>query len=144
MSKRKNCFPLNCDSNLGFNDEQKNGGKKLKLMPRNVRIVLIDFSNSFFRVGDDDQNEIRRWELLLKKKFSLQQEGKKKWLLNRELKYKHFFPIEFMNDKEFVLNHTKKYGYGLEFASPKLKQDRDFLMQVIQLSKDGFKVDVGN
>ena len=113
-----------------------------------VPMILMDFSNNshHHQYGDNDGgliHEIRKWELLLKKKFSLQQEGKKKWLLNRELKYKDFFQIEFMDDKEFLLNHTKKYGYGLKFASPKLKQDRDFLMKVIQLSKDGFKVDVG-
>ncbi|KAF0975369.1 hypothetical protein FDP41_005363 [Naegleria fowleri] len=107
-----------------------------------VKIIMMDFSNSnntsvHNQYGDDEHSDhvdqIRNLQLLLKKKFSLQQEGKKKWLLNRELKYENFFPIEFMNDKEFMLNHIKKYGNGLEFAPPKLTEDRELVLQAVQL-----------
>ncbi|KAF0972517.1 hypothetical protein FDP41_009420 [Naegleria fowleri] len=102
-------------------------------MRNNVKLLMIDFSNS------SSENDLQRLELLLKKKFSLQQLGKKKWLENRELKYEHFFPVEFMNDKEFILNHIKKYGYGLEYASKQLKKDREFVLKVIQQNGDELK-----
>ncbi|KAG2382087.1 hypothetical protein C9374_005879 [Naegleria lovaniensis] len=98
----------------------------------NVRMILVDFSTCLFHHDDENYEHTRNVELLLKKKFSWQQEGKKKWLLNRELKYQNFFPVEFMNDREFVLNHFKKYGYGLKFASTQLKRDRDFVLKVVQ------------
>ena len=75
----------------------------------------------------------RRLESLLKQKFSLQQEGKKKWLLNGEILYRDFIPIEFMNDKEIVWNHIKKYGYGLQFASSELKDDREWISNMIEM-----------
>nr|CAG4709104.1 unnamed protein product [Naegleria fowleri] len=107
-----------------------------------VKIILMDFSNnntSFHHpFGNNERcmDELLRLKLLLKKKFILQQKGKKKWLLNRELKYEGFIPIEFINDKQFVLNHIKKYGYGLGFASSKMKEDREFVLQVVQLNGD--------
>ncbi|KAF0972502.1 hypothetical protein FDP41_009405 [Naegleria fowleri] len=97
-----------------------------------VKLIILDFSNSSSSLNEHCKQHVRKWEFVLKKKFSMQQEGKKKWLLNRELKYKHFFPVEFMNDKEFVLNHIKKYGYGLEYASTQLKQDPDFVLKMVQ------------
>ena len=99
----------------------------------NVKLIMLDFSNSSSSLDPP------RLELLLKMKFSLQQEGKKKWLENRELKYEKFFPVEFMNDKDFVLNHIKKYSYGLQHASTQLKKDREFVLKVIQQQADEFR-----
>ncbi|KAF0975367.1 hypothetical protein FDP41_005361 [Naegleria fowleri] len=139
MSKRKQYHvdhSNDCHSKLEIN-EQENGAsevKKIKLIHpnQNARMIMIDFSNSFSH-HTESVDEIRGLELSLKKKFLLQQEGKKKWLLNRELKYEHFFPVEFMNDKEFILNHIKKYGYGFGFMASKLRQDRNFVLQAAQL-----------
>ncbi|KAG2387163.1 hypothetical protein C9374_001495 [Naegleria lovaniensis] len=103
----------------------------------NVRMMMVDFSTTSCRDEinqnglNHDDDSIRRLELLLKTKFSRQQMGKKKWVLNRELKYKDFFPVEFIHDKEFVLNHIKKYGYGLQY-SPSLQGDRNFVLQAVQ------------
>ncbi|KAG2382066.1 hypothetical protein C9374_005858 [Naegleria lovaniensis] len=96
-----------------------------------VRILLVDF----YQVDFDHiptQDLPSNMQVLLKKNFSWQLLGKKKWFSNRELKYENFFPVEFMNDPEFVLNHIKKYGYGLKFASTQLKKDRDFVLKVVQ------------
>ena len=38
-----------------------------------------------------------------------------------------------MNNKEFILNHIKKYGFGLELASTHLQKDREFVLKVVQL-----------
>nr|CAG4714939.1 unnamed protein product [Naegleria fowleri] len=94
-------------------------------------LILISFV-----FNDHVGYNLRRLELSLKKKFSFQQLGKKKWLENRELKYENFFPVEYMNDKEFVLNHIKKYGYGLKNASTQLQQDREFVLKVVQQKGD--------
>ncbi|KAG2382100.1 hypothetical protein C9374_005892 [Naegleria lovaniensis] len=100
-----------------------------------VRMVIVDFSNSAFHDDENyDQQHTQNLENLLKKKFTLQQAGKKKWLLNRELKYENFFPVEFMNDQEFVLNHIEKFGYGLGYTSPHLTEDRDFMLKAVQLN----------
>ncbi|KAG2382064.1 hypothetical protein C9374_005856 [Naegleria lovaniensis] len=106
---------------------------KCKIRTGSVRIILQDY---YHRNSHDDQP--LNVEIMLNKKFSLQQLGKKKWLLNRELKYKQFFPVEFMNDPEFVLNHIKKYECGLEFASTQLKRDRDFVLKAAQYN--GFRL----
>ncbi|KAF0972926.1 hypothetical protein FDP41_008778 [Naegleria fowleri] len=70
-------------------------------------------------------------EQALEKKFESQQKGKLRWLCNRELKYDHFFLIEFKNDQQFVLNHIRKYGFGLSFASEALKGNKEFLLQLL-------------
>ncbi|KAF0974925.1 hypothetical protein FDP41_006030 [Naegleria fowleri] len=77
---------------------------------------------------------IKKMDIDVSEIYSFCKEGKKKWLLNRELKYERFFPIEFMNDKQFVLNHIKKYGFGLKYTSPQLKEDRELVLQVVQLN----------
>ncbi|KAG2372622.1 hypothetical protein C9374_013686 [Naegleria lovaniensis] len=145
-------FPANSeedDQDFGYGEEADNApqktlqNKKRKLMisqtsvsktDKHVRMIIVDFSN--FSVPNDDNDDyehiIQRLELLLNNKFSLQQAGKKKWLLNRELEYEKFFPVEFMNDQQFVLNHIKKYGYGLKFASSQLQEDRDFVLEAVQ------------
>ncbi|KAG2386386.1 hypothetical protein C9374_002832 [Naegleria lovaniensis] len=114
-----------------------NDDEEMKKLHQPLRIILVDFLNSSSSSFDEmlEVPEIIQssLELLLKKKFLKQQFGKKKWLLNRELKYSNFFPVEFMNDPEFVLNHIQKYGYGLIYASSQLKQDREFVLQVVQL-----------
>ncbi|KAG2382108.1 hypothetical protein C9374_005900 [Naegleria lovaniensis] len=134
--------PENDGQEYYFNDvEASRVTKKQKVIltrtnvDENVRIILVDFSNSLHRVDDGKQclDENRKWELLLKHKFSLQQQGKLKWLFNRELKYQNFFPVEFMNDPKFVLNHIQKYDYGLEYASKRLQQDTNFVLQIFQL-----------
>ncbi|KAG2382035.1 hypothetical protein C9374_005827 [Naegleria lovaniensis] len=98
-----------------------------------VRILLVDLSSCNSHEPNDANSATTetatRWEWLLKKKFSLQQLGKKKWLLNRELRYLTFFPVEFMNDREFVLNHISKYGYGVNYASKLLQQDKEVVLK---------------
>ncbi|KAG2373346.1 hypothetical protein C9374_012212 [Naegleria lovaniensis] len=106
----------------------------MRINDGNVKVVVLDFL-TLNEHDDDDQNSIhiiRRLELLLNKKFSLQQLGKKKWLENRDLKYQNCIPVEFMNDRQFILNHIKKFGYGWKYASTKLQEDREFLLNVAQ------------
>ncbi|KAG2382122.1 hypothetical protein C9374_005914 [Naegleria lovaniensis] len=116
---------------IGITHSSSTNTKKQKICPRSFhhdeyeKVILADFS-------DNHDDHLRKWELLLKTKFTLQQQGKKKWLEHRELRFEHFFPVEFMNDPKFVFNHIQKYGYGLAFAQTQLKQDREFILKVVQ------------
>ncbi|KAG2375066.1 hypothetical protein C9374_010070 [Naegleria lovaniensis] len=73
---------------------------------------------------------------LLQHKFSMQQLGKKKWLLAREKKYDGYIPIEFLNDREMILHHIRKYGYGMEYlrfcSRCDLLLDKQFTLQVVR------------
>ncbi|KAG2387274.1 hypothetical protein C9374_001606 [Naegleria lovaniensis] len=102
--------------------------QKILARPENGVVVVILIS--FLQCGR--LHEAPREVELLKKKFSLQQLGKKKWLENRELEYSKSFPVEFMNDMKFVLSHIKKYGHGLAYASTCFKEDRDFVLKAVQ------------
>ncbi|KAF0975389.1 hypothetical protein FDP41_005383 [Naegleria fowleri] len=113
-------------------------------MASSVVIELI----SFYKVLSPLDMPCRRLESLLKQKFSLQQEGKKKWLLNGEILYRDFIPIEFMNDKEIVWNHIKNDNLrndkelvleaikhnenALEDASFSLQRDKNFVLEAIR------------
>ncbi|KAG2370903.1 hypothetical protein C9374_013738 [Naegleria lovaniensis] len=102
-----------------------------------VIIILVDFACPS-EAHDDERNHLqnlqslRKAEHWLKNRFLRQQLGKKKWLLRRELKYKHYFPLEFMDDQAFVLNHIRKYGYGYRFASKALKSKPQLILEAIQ------------
>ncbi|KAG2388595.1 hypothetical protein C9374_000034 [Naegleria lovaniensis] len=122
-------------SNTDNNEQDSENLQTKKQKLRQPALILIHFSNSSSFRDDDDENNsthLQRLQMLLRKKFSLQQVGKKKWVLNRELKYEKFFPVEFMNDQEFVFHHLKKYRIGLKHASMRLRDDREFVMQIVQ------------
>ncbi|KAG2383700.1 hypothetical protein C9374_004371 [Naegleria lovaniensis] len=126
--------------NLKTSEELQTVQKAAKVIKLNnhVRMNMIDFSNDALNDRDENSSHIRKLEQLLKQKFSWQQAGKKKWLENRELKYTDFFPVEFINDQEFVLNHIIQYGYGLQYASPSVQADKAFVLRVVAHS--GYEV----
>lgn len=114
---------------------------------------MIDFNEFTIEANDDsphtrihhsDHNQLDtlRFMRLLKRKFETQQFGKKKWLEHREtqlitpIRDWHFFPIEFMNDKLFILEYVKKHGQGIYYASRELKNDRTFLLEVLPYSDE--------
>jgi len=69
---------------------------------------------------------------MLRRKFTSQQVAKLNWIHNRELEYKQFFPIEYMDDPLFVMHHIVTFGYGLQFASKRLKSDKSFVLEVVK------------
>ena len=59
----------------------------------------------------------------LKQKFQTQSQSKITWILNRDKKV-DFLPIEFRNDKEFVLKFLTRYPYYFEDVSEELQHQR--------------------
>ncbi|KAG2393244.1 hypothetical protein C9374_009821 [Naegleria lovaniensis] len=106
-----------------------------------VQIILMDFSSHHddsvrFENPNSSHFTICSLENLLKIKFQRQQSGKKKWLKNIELEHRSFIPIEFMNDKVFILDHLKKcrdqnFLY-LPRVSLELQKDKEVLWEAIQ------------
>ena len=72
----------------------------------------------------------------LKQKFLSQQQNKKKWLENREMKYRHFIPIEFMKDKYYVLKAVKQDGFALDFAANEFNSDKEVVLEAVK--QNGF------
>ncbi|KAF0983609.1 hypothetical protein FDP41_010674 [Naegleria fowleri] len=118
-----------------------------------LKLVLLDFSLCVSPREDECRNDedhmtctlpsndsslktnTSQDDELLRHKFTLQQIGKKKYLENREKIYTEFFPVEFMNDKSFVLDHLKKYQCGLGFATKQVKQDKQVELVALEIIK---------
>ncbi|KAG2373880.1 hypothetical protein C9374_011765 [Naegleria lovaniensis] len=106
-------------------------------------LILIDFDPSFH------PHVHFRYESLLKRKFQMQQQGMIKYL-----EYRHailtngpvhyhpselaiftnalsnmFLPVEFMNDKLFMMEFVERHGYGLQYGSHELQKDAQVIME---------------
>ena len=65
---------------------------------------------------------------LLKQKFQTQSQSKINWVLNRDKKVE-FLPIEFRNDKEYVLKFLSRFPFYFKDVSEELQQDPDVILK---------------
>ena len=113
--------------------QQEDGAKQgqfearfISLKKMSVRVVLVDFTSR-----DDCLMNF------LKEKFSKQQMGRVKWMNNRLKEHKHFIPIEFSKDAEFLLDCIRKHPKAASRSSisPELLHNRQFLFEMTRILK---------
>ncbi|KAG2393218.1 hypothetical protein C9374_009795 [Naegleria lovaniensis] len=109
----------------------------------NVRLLLTDYDLPSSLSSNHTFNNDTQLPLLgLIQKFSLQQNGRKKFLHRWEHGYeKYFIPIEFTNDKSYLLNALRNYHrktsesfpWLLEHAARLYYHDREVILEMVKI-----------